>query len=41
MFRVFCEVINDADISKDERFNSNENRNKNIKKLRLRIEKIY
>ena len=39
IFKHFCEIINDTSIGKDKRFNSNDNRNKNIKELRLRIEK--
>ena len=39
IFKNFCKIINDTSIGKDKRFNSNDNRNKNIKELRLRIEK--
>ena len=40
LFKNFCEAINDEEMLRMKIFNSNLNRNKNIKKLRIRIEKI-
>ena len=39
LFKKFCESINDEEMLKMKIFKSNVNRNKNIKKLRFRIEK--
>ena len=40
LFKKFCESINDEEMLKMKIFKSNVNRNKNIKKLRVRIEKV-
>ena len=39
LFKKFCKILEDEKMAKSEDFNSNEKRNQNIRKLRIRIEK--